>query len=133
MLDVYYKYKFRYNYYIIFIKSGIFYECYNIDVLIINKILKYKLKKINNTFKIGFPISNLDNVLNKISDINYLVNNIILENKIDNNKYNNYKFDIDKLLYNYIRIEKITKYLEDNITNIDISNKVDIIMGVMDI
>ena len=48
-------------------------------------------------------------------------------------KYNNYKFGIDKLLYNYIRIEKITKYLEDNITNIDISNKVDIIMGVINI
>ena len=75
MLDKYYKYKFDYKEYIILIKSGIFYECIGKDALIINKIFNYKIKKINNTFKCGFPINNIKYVISilKQNNINYII------------------------------------------------------------
>ncbi len=50
------------------------------DAFILNKIMGYKLKKLSNTFKAGFPNNSLDNVLNNlnINNINY----IIVEDKI---------------------------------------------------
>lgn len=128
MLDKYYKYKFDYKEYIILIKSGIFYECIGKDALIINKIFNYKLKKLSNTFKCGFPITNIKYVTSKLKQNN--INYIILEDDItgkyetDNNTYSDYNFDIDSLLYRFILIEKIIKYLENNITNDEIGEKI---------
>ena len=130
MLELYYKNKLKYNNYIVFIKVGNFYECLSKDALIINKIFNYKIKKISNTIKVGFPISNIKYITGKIKDnnINYVVidkDNIIDINEVDNNDYINYNFDIDNILYNYIRIEKIIKYLNDFIMNKEFCYKLD--------
>ena len=128
MLEKYYKYKLVYNDYLIFIKVGSFYECFSKDALIINKLFNYKIKKINNTFKCGFPINNIEYVINKLKQNN--INYIILEDDItdkyetDINTYSNYNFDNDSLLYSFILIEKIIKYLENNITNEEINEKI---------
>lgn len=45
MLEKYYKYKLDYNDYIVFIKSGKFYEAIDRDSLIISKLFDYKLTK----------------------------------------------------------------------------------------
>lgn len=129
MLDKCYKYKLEFKDYIVFIKSGIFYECIGKDALIINKLFNYKIKRVNSTFKCGFPVRNISSVTGKLADnnINYIVedNNLIIDKyETDSNAYSNYNIDIDSLLYRFILIEKIIKYLENNITNDEIGEKI---------
>ena len=75
MLETYYKYKLEYNNYLIFIKVGNFYELIDNDALIISKLFNYKLKRLTNTFKVGFPIHKLDNIISRLNEekINYIV------------------------------------------------------------
>lgn len=127
MLEKYYNYKIKYKNYIILIKSGNFYEVLEKDALIINKLLGYKIKRFSKTFKTGFPISKLDNILCilKSNHINYIVvnDNEIKEEFIDN-KYIDYKFDIDEIMFKYLKIDKIVNYLNDNILD---ENLIDIL------
>ena len=101
--------------------------------MIINSLFNYKLKKISNTLMVGFPIKNIDNVTGKLREleINYLIidNDVCDEYSFDNNRYNEYEYDLEKIFYNYLRIEKITKYLEDNIMNDDILNEIEDIVS----
>ena len=129
ILEKYYKYKIGYNDYICMIKVGNFYEVFDKDALIINKVFQYKLKVIKNTFKVGFPIKTIDNVLDKLKelDINYIVvdnNKVLYEYKSNNNQYQTYQFDNQYLYYQSIRIDNIIKYLDNNRNN-DISNILD--------
>ena len=98
-----------------------------------NKIMGYKLKKLSNTFKVGFPISIIDKVLNKLneSSINYTLveDKIVLKKEFKNNNYLNYKFENNIIIYNSLRIEKIVKYLNDNI--LSVSDKLDQIEKVI--
>ena len=66
MLEKYYMYRVKYMDYIIIIKYGNFYETFDKDSLIINKLFDYKINKIKNTFKVGFPISSINNIIIKI-------------------------------------------------------------------
>ena len=133
MLEKYYKYKLDYRNYIILIKCGSFYEVLDKDAFIMNKIMGYKLKKLSNTFKVGFPISIIDKVLNKLneSSINYTLveDKIVLKKEFKNNNYLNYKFENNIIIYNSLRIEKIVKYLNDNI--LSVSDKLDQIEKVI--
>ena len=130
MIEKYYKYKMNYREYIIFIKSGIFYECIANDALIINSLFNYKIKAIGNTVKVGFPIKNIDSVINKLENnsINYI---IVADDKIskkfetDENNYSEYKIDMDSILYNILRVDKVVKYFEENIMNYDLAKKLD--------
>lgn len=127
MLEKYYKYKMDYREYVVLIKFGNFYECFEKDAFILNVLFNYKVKKISNSFKVGFPISSLDNVIDKFhkEKINYVVvdNENVIKKSFDNNNYFNYKFDMEEMLYNYLRIEKIIKYFEDNIIVSGFSDK----------
>ena len=130
MIEKYYKHKIDYRDYVIFIKSGIFYECIANDALIINKMFNYKIKMISNTIKVGFSVKNIEFVLEKLKEnnINYIVidnDKITLKYEADNNNYSEYKMDIDSILYNLLRIEKLIKYLSDNITNNELNKKLD--------
>lgn len=119
MLEKYYNYKIIYKDYMIFIKSGNFYELFEKDALIINKILGYKIKRFSKTFKSGFPISKINYVLNLVCEnsINYVVieekEKII--KKFEKNKYLDFYFDLDELMLKYLKIDKIINYLNDNI------------------
>ena len=121
MLEKYYNQKIRYKDYVILIKCGSFYEAFEKDAFIINTLLKYKIKKFSKTFKSGFPTLKL-NVILKILEENHL-NYVVLDEiemikkEFDDNKYQNFNFDIDRIMLNYIKIDKIMNYLNDNILN----------------
>lgn len=131
MFEKYYEYKSKYKDYIIFIKVGTFYETIENDALILSKLLGYKIKRFSKSFKCGFPVSKINDVLNAISKnkINYLV----IEDEVNkvtfaDNRYTKYNFDVNKILFNYLRIDKITKYLNDNVLN----SNIDDILGEME-
>lgn len=130
IIDTYNIYKEKYREYVVLIKSGIFYSVYNDDVSIIYSLFHYKIKNVGNNFNIGFPISNINNVCNKL--VNKKINYIILEKENDNyeviekqkfnkNNYNNYKVDLSKLSYLNNRINNIVNKLNNKVLdkNID--------------
>ena len=101
MLEKYYKYKVLYKDYIIIMKYGNFYETVDNDALIMSSIFNYKINRLSNTFKVGFPINALDSVIDKLNDkcINYIIIDGI-KKEFKNNNYNNYIFDKDIINYN---------------------------------
>jgi len=119
MLEKYYKYKLVYKDYLLLLKFGGFYEVIDNDAFIMNKIFNYKLKKLSNTFKVGFPISSLNRVLDTLNKctINYIVmgDDITLKKDFKKNNYSNYIFNDKDIFYNSLRVEKIVKFLNDNI------------------
>ena len=127
MLEKYYKYKIDYREFVVLIKFGNFYECFEKDAFIINDLFDYKVKRISNSFKVGFPISSLDNVVDRLNKekINYIVidGEKIIKKCYDDNNYFKYKFDMEEVLYNYLRVEKIVKCLEDNLMSNEFNGK----------
>lgn len=122
MLEKYYKYKISYKDYILLLRFGNFYEVLDKDAFICNKLFGFKLTKLSDTFKCGFPINSKEKITNSLGDnnINYIVveNDDILDKKsFTNNKYYEYDFDINTYKYNCMRVDKIYKYLNDNIFN----------------
>lgn len=120
MLEKYYKYKVQYNDYIIFLKFGNFYEVFDNYCLILNKKFNYKIKRMKNNIKVGFPINKLDDILRLLDDVNYVIiekDKIIEVKEYENNKYNEYDFDINKVIFNFIRINKIYNSLCERVNN----------------
>lgn len=97
---------------IVMIKVGTFYHIYDKDMIIINYLFKYKI--IND--KVGFSISNLNKVINKLKklEINYYIDDTIFY-KFDNNKYQEI-YEKSKTYYELsLEIENIYNYLMNNI------------------
>ena len=135
MLEEYYKYKTNYNEFIIIIKSGNFYEVIDKDALIVNKLFGYKISKLSDTIKCGFPITSIEKVVNILNEqnINYIIienNNITINKSFDKNSYNKFDLDINNIKYNFFRINKITKCLNDNVFN-NINTLLDSIEGII--
>lgn len=125
MFEKYYDCKVKYKDYIILIKVGNFYEAFEKDAIILNRLLGYKVKRFSKTFKLGFPLSKIDDVINilKCKNINYvLYDNNVKAKKFDNNSYNDYNANVDKVILNYIKIDRITNYLYDNVLNDNIDS-----------
>ena len=127
MIEKYYKYKIEYKDFVLLIKCGNFYEVIGNDALIIKNIFGYKLKQISSNFKCGFPLSGIKKVITHLqaSSINY----VIIEDKVidacdykEKNNYSVYEFDSNKIILNYIRIDRITTFLNDNVTSNNIEN-----------
>lgn len=131
MLETYYKYKLEYKNYLILIKVGNFYELIDNDALIISKLFNYKLKRLSNTFKVGFPINNLNNVIDKLNEenINYIVIDSNIKKEFKNNKY--YNSDTKIVYYNMIRIDKINNYLANNLLDEKINEKINEIENIL--
>ena len=134
MLETYYKYRMEYKDFLLFIKVGNFYEVFDKDGLILNKLFGYKIKKVKDTIKVGFPLSRLDYILKLIGNINYVVidNTVVEKKEFSNNKYKDYNFDINSIILNNIKIDRIyeelsSRLLDNNIENI-ITN-IDLIIG----
>ena len=113
MRDKYEFYKFKYDKYVLLIKSVNFYITLEKDAIVKNNIFDYKLNNKSNIIKVGFPITSLNKITSKLDNIevNYLIidNNIVFKNKFNKNYYN--------------------KYLENN-TN-DILKRIDVINNTL--
>ena len=136
MLEKYYMYKIKYKEYIIMLKYGNFYEILGNDALIINNLFGYKINKLSNTFKVGFPVSSINNVVSKLNNynINYIVidkEEIIKIRDFEINNYNKYIFDETTLKYNLLVISEITKYLNDNLFDENITRKLEKIKEII--
>jgi DNA mismatch repair ATPase MutS len=134
MLEAYYKYRMEYKDFLLFIKIGNFYEVFDKDSLILNKLFGYKIKRIKDSIKVGFPLSRLDYILKLIGNINYVVidNTVVEKKEFNNNKYKDYNYDINSIILNSIKIDRIyeelnNRLLDNNIENI-ITN-IDLIIG----
>ena len=125
MLDTYYRYRMEYKDFLLFIKIGNFYEALDKDSLILNKLFGYKIKRIKDSIKVGFPLNRLDYILKLIGNINYVVidNTVVEKKEFNNNKYKDYNFDINSIILNSIKIDRIyeelsSRLLDNNIENI---------------
>jgi len=138
MIEKYYKYKSKYQDYIILFEIGVFYEVMGYDSLIINKLFDYKLSKLSNTFKCGFPLKKINDVTKELSEnsINFIIvkkDEVIEQKEFDKNNYNNYSFNERIIFYNFLRIEKIINILSDNITDTNIDEKLTQIEKIINI
>ena len=125
MLETYCKYRMEYKDFLLFIKVGNFYEVFDKDSLILDKLFGYKIKRIKDSIKVGFPLNRLDYIIKLIGNINYVViDNTVIKKKIfNNNKYKDYNFDLNSIILNSIKIDRIyeelsSRLLDDNIENI---------------
>ena len=126
-IDIYNKYKKEYKEYVVLIISGIFCYTYNYDIVVMHKIFNYKIKTNNNIFSVGFPKESINTICFKLEqyNINYIVINgdeIIDKYKSDNNRYNEYEIDFNRLLYINNRINNIYNKLSNNIFSSEIEN-----------
>lgn len=119
-------YKRTYIKYLIIIKSGNLYICINEDALILHKLFNYKIIELNNFIKVGFPLSNIDKIVNDIElkQINYIIvdEEIIQKQKYKNNQYNKNLLAYDNYQICINRINKISEILKNNIINSNIKN-----------
>lgn len=122
LIDAYDNYKIKYKEYVVLLKSGIFYECFNDDISIMYSLFSYKIKNNGNNYVVGFPSSSLTKVLNTLekNKINYIIiddNSVVDKYKTNKNRYLEYIVDINKLMYISMKIELIYKKLQENILN----------------
>ena len=119
---------------IILIKIGVFFHSYGKDSYILSHIFGYKLKYVDlNLTTVGFPENAKSKVLARLEreKINYIIvdrrNNYEVIEKSDNKNLNKYE---EKFKESYeqsklkIRIYNIAQYLEDNLNNKDIKEKI---------
>lgn len=126
MLETYYKCRLKYKDYIIFIRVGSFYEVFDKDSLILNELFDYKIKKIKDNIKVGFPIRKIESIIRLMGNINYvIVDEGIEKMEFDDNKYNEYNFDVNKVILNFIKLERVYNYLIDDIVDGDLLNSID--------
>lgn len=102
LIDTYYNYKLKYKEYVVLLKSGIFYECFNDDIGIIYSLFHYKIKNNGNNYVVGFPNNYLSKICNVLenNNINYIIvdkDNIIDKYKSKNNNYSKYYIDLNRL------------------------------------
>ena len=68
LIDTYNNYKIKYKEYVVLVKSGIFYECFNDDIGIMYSLFSYKIKNNGSNYVVGFPSSSLTKVLNGLEE-----------------------------------------------------------------
>lgn len=122
LIDTYNNYKIKYKEYVVLVKSGIFYECFNDDIGVMYSLFLYKIKNNGSNYVVGFPSSSLSKVLNILEEnkINYIVvedNNIVDKYKTNKNRYLEYMIDLNKFIYINMKIESIYRKLQNSILN----------------
>lgn len=135
LIESYKYYSNKYENTILIFKIGVFCELINNDALIFNKIFNYKLKFGKDYVKVGFPNSKEKDIFNKLDSlsINYIILekdssffNIQCNKKFNNNNYTKYLLDnINTVLYNKYKIDKIYDKLLDKVLDNDIDNIID--------
>lgn len=120
MKDIYNKYKYDHENYILLIKSGNFYICLNKDAFIISNVMNYKIVDSKSYVKVGFPVSSLEKVISALDSkyINYVVidKEIVTKKKFKINNFKKYSNTSDCFI-RINRINRINQVLHDNINN----------------
>ena len=137
MIDLFRILKLEYNEYVILFKSGSFYISFDEDSVILNKIFNYKILNLKNNIKVGFPLNNIDMVIDKLKEFN--INYIIIEDKSikekyenENNSFSRYTSSVFEVISINNRINKIVDKLKsidnDKIKDIlsEIENMIDV-------
>lgn len=118
---------------IIFVKVGQFYHCYGKDAVVISYLFDYNIKKVENNYDCGFPLSSINKVEEKIETlkINYLLvdkadNYELMENEDfkAENKYLEFYNKAHKYINRKNRIIEINNYMMENISNDDMKIKI---------
>ena len=114
----------EYKDFLLFIKIGYFYDVFDKDSLILDKLFGYQIKRFKDSIKVGFPLNRLDYIIKLIGIINYVViDNTVIKKKIfNNNKYKDYYFDINSIILNSIKIDRIYEELSSRIIDNNIEN-----------
>ena len=104
------------NYYITLRRTGGFYQVFDNDALIVSYLFNYKI----NNYKVGFPVSAYNKVINTLEDkyINYVVKEkeeIITKDFKNRNKYSKF---LEKSIIKDNVNNRINKIL-DKINNMD--------------
>ena len=120
--------------YVLFVKIGTFYECYNNDSYIMSYLFKYKLKTLVSRDTVcGFPVNSINKVKYVLESrsINYLIvdkkhsyEEIEKMNYKKKNKYNEILPKANEYIDRINRIDKIHKYLNNNPDKIQIVEEV---------
>ena len=119
LMDTYLELRYKYKDYVIIIKNGNFYNVIGSDCYILEEMFNYKIMKIANSIKVGFPLRSLNKVINKLKY--FKINYLIYEQEITRKKYknNNYK--------NFIKILSINNRI--NIINIKLTSFIFILLN----
>ena len=70
MINLFRILKLDYKEYVILFKSGNFYISFDEDSVILNKVFNYKIVEMKNNIKVGFPLNNIDMVIDKLKELN---------------------------------------------------------------
>lgn len=103
---------------LVFIKSGTFYNTYEIDSLIVSKIFDYKI--VDN--RCSFPISATERI---VCNLNKLGINVVLVNdeknideiSVESNRYNEFFIEAKKSYEFNISIDRLKEMMENKLTN----------------
>ena len=63
LMDTYLELRHKYKDYVIIIKNGSFYNVIGSDCYILEEMFNYKIVKIANSIKVGFPLRSLNKVI----------------------------------------------------------------------
>ena len=110
MLEEYYQFKRSYPEFVLMIKAGNFYEILDKDAVIMNQVLGYKLTRLGDNVKCGFPISSLEKVIGtlEVKQLNYAVienRKIVKEKTFENNIYHTFLFDMNHIKHHLWKID----------------------------
>lgn len=118
--DVYKYYKSKYSDYLVLYRIGNFYNVIGMDIYIMKYIFDYKITINNGIEKIGFPISNLNKVMDELnkSKINYLtidkedgMAKVNYKKRFKDNNYNKYCINSKSYCDRKAKINKIVELL----------------------
>ena len=124
LIDCYNYYKDKYPNYIVFIKSGNFYDVFGEDTKIISYLLNYRINEFNGIKKLGFPVNSLFKVTRVMEQqkINYLLlekedeeYDVSTKKRFVNGNYLNYVEKLEQFNAYSMRIEKIYRDLKSRI------------------
>lgn len=102
MLEKYYRLKVLYKNYVVLIKNGNFFEVFNKDAIVMNRIFGYKVMFYKKYLKLGFSIDLRNIVFRKLekNNINYIIfdKELIDKVKFKRNRYEEFYFEFNKIL-----------------------------------
>ncbi|MEG2311584.1 MAG: hypothetical protein RSB72_02675 [Bacilli bacterium] len=116
LIELYNEIKKQHKDFILIFRQGIFYEIFNTDTYIIHNFTNYKINTCKNYLRLGFPLTQLNTVVNYLIALN--ISYIIIDDtqKIYEYINNNYKIVLNKCLVNYT-LEKRLDNIIDTIKN----------------